>query len=94
MPALYLLPPRDPLRAVFAQPIYALTGRTIFAPSLTPFLCIYAHAHITLASRVGTFTPLGAVFKSFFYILYGNPFSVRLGAGAVYVVQLALDNHY
>ena len=36
--------PCRPFRAVFAQPIYALTGRVIFAPSLTPFLCIYHHA--------------------------------------------------
>ena len=71
-------PHADPFCAVFAQHIYALTGHATFAPSLTPFLCIYAHAHITLANIVWIFTPLGAVFKSFFYILYGGPFSVRL----------------
>ena len=52
-----------------------------FAPkSLTPLLCIYAHAHFTLASSIWIFTPLGAVFKSFFshVDIYGGPFYVRL----------------
>ena len=45
-------PHADPHCTVFAKPIYALTGRAIFAPSLTPFLCIYAHTHITLAKSI------------------------------------------